>query len=128
MGEIEVDRRGQAAGLQNPGRSPEPRPDLAHRRRIQPADRASQLDVEPALLPGSRRHVGQHLPGTAGVAPVGRNAVCRGVHRRRHFGPSSVTALRHARMRLRLATVLGQAHGRAVRLCRLDRRIEDEAK
>jgi predicted TIM-barrel fold metal-dependent hydrolase len=81
------------------------------------------------LLPGSRRHVGQHLPGTVGVAPVGRNAVCRGVvHRRRHFGPSSVTALRHARMRLRLATVLGQAHGRAVRLCRLDRRIEDEAK
>ena len=38
------------------------------------------------------------------------------------------TALRHARMRLRLAAVLGQAHGRAVRLCRLDRRIEDEAK
>ena len=86
-----------------------------------PADRASQLHLEPALLPGLPRSVGQHLPRPAGVASLGRDALCRGVHRRRHLRPLSEPAHGRARMRLRLAAVLGPAHGRAGGLCRRHR-------
>ena len=114
---------GHAARHQRrPGRSPRARPDLARRRRTRSADRASQLHLDPALFPGLFRSVGQHLPRTAVVAPVGRDAVYRRGDRRRDLGPLSEAADRHARMRVRLAAVLGPAHGRADALCRRHRR------
>ena len=76
----------------------------------------------PPYFPGRVRPLGQHLPRAARVAPLGRDAVHRLGDRRRHHGPLPESAGRHARMRVRLAAVLGQAHGRAVRLCRQHRR------
>ena len=61
------------------------RPDLACRSRSRSAGRTPQLDLEPALLSGLSRRLGQHLPRPHGVASLGCNAVCRVVYRRRHL-------------------------------------------
>src|SRR5436305_2003212 len=96
--------------------------------------RGSQLpppgvaDAQPALLPRLSRCLGQHLHRPPRVASLGRDAVCRLVHRRRYHGPLSEPAARRPRMRLWLAAVLGPAHGRAIRLCRLDAAAQDEAE
>ena len=119
MGQFEMGGRGAAAARQRPaGRSPRSRTDLARRRGARSGDRASQLYVVPALFPRLRGHVGQCLPGAAVLAPVGRDALHGRVSRRRHPRPLSGPAPLRARMRLRLAAVLGAADGRAGQLCR----------
>src|SRR5207302_1276127 len=82
----------------------------------------------PPYYPGYLDVWGQHLPRPTGLASLGRDAVCRLVHRRRDLRPLSEPQDGRARMRLWLAALLGPPHGRAIRLCRLDRRIEDEAE
>ena len=72
----------------------------------------------PPYFPGAFDLWDNMFLGRLAVAPVGRDAVHRLGDRRRHHGPLPRSAGRHPGMRLRLAAVLGQADGRAVRLCR----------
>src|SRR6516162_8819217 len=87
-----------------------------------------QLDLEPALLPGLPGRLGQHLRRPHGIASVGGDALRRVLRWRRHHGPPSEAADGGARMRLWLAAVLGQAHGRAGRLCRRHRVAQAQAE
>jgi hypothetical protein len=77
------------------------------------ADCAPQQHVESTVLPRLPGSMGQHLPGPARVAPLGRDAVHGRLHRGRD--PGSLPAAAHGgpRMRLRLAPLLGKAHERA---------------
>ena len=78
VGQFEVGGRGHAAARQgHPGGPPRPRADLAGRAGTRSADRPPQLYLEPALLPRLPGPLGQHLPRPPGVAPLGRDAVCR---------------------------------------------------
>ena len=84
MGQVEMGGGGDAAlGQGRAGRPPGPRPDLAGRRRARFADRQPQLHLEPALLSGLPGFVGEHLPRPGGRPPLGGDALCRLVHRRR---------------------------------------------
>src|SRR2546423_15399053 len=83
MGEFEMGGGGHAVARQgSPGRPPRPAPDLAGRRGPRPADRQSQLYLEPALLSWLRRSLGKHLSQPAGGPSLGGDAVCRVVYRR----------------------------------------------
>ena len=95
-----------AEGL--PGGPPRPRADLAGRPGTRSADRQPQLHLDPALLSRLPGSLGQHLPRPARRASLGRDAVRRVVHRRRAVRPLPEAADGRARMRLRLAAVLGR--------------------
>ena len=110
------------------GRSPRSRTDLARRRGARSGDRPSQLYVVAALFPRLRGHVGQCLPGAALLASLGSDAVYGRFSRRRHPRPPSGPAALRARMRLRLAAVLGAADGRAGQLCRPHRQAQAPAE
>src|SRR5271170_1231979 len=92
-------------------RSSRSRSDLAGCRRTRFADRAPQLDLEPAALSRLPRRLGQHLSRPLGLPSLGCDAVCRILHRRRDNGPIPEPADGRARMRLWLAAVLGAADG-----------------
>src|SRR5215472_294630 len=117
-----------ADALRHAARPPRSRADLACRRRARSGGGTPQLDLEPALLPGLPRRLGQHLPRASGLASVGSDAVCRLVYRRRDLRPLSEPAHGRARMRLWLAPVLGPADGRAGPLCRRHRTLEARAE
>ena len=110
------------------GGSPEPRADLAGSAGIRSADRQPQLYLDPAVLSRLSRSLRQHLPRPARRTSVGGDAVRRRVHRRRPVRPLSEAADGRARMRLRLAAVLGAAHGRAGDLRGRHCAAEDEAE
>src|SRR6516165_11600322 len=101
---------------------------MACRRRARSGGGTPQLDLEPAVLPGLSRPLGQYLPWPPGLASVGSDAVCRLGYRRRDLRPLSEPADGRARMRLLLAAFLGPADGRAGPLCRRHRTLAARAE